>query len=271
MSTTTLEVTALPGEQQRLVEFVERTGSPALASVLRGMDPIHGEPITSERDRVDWISTCLMDAYRQSGEAEALAMLFEMHRDAFLRTIQHFMPQGRRPVEPEDVLHDTFAAFCRYPHHFLADRPAAFRNWGYRILRNTTFRSLRSARKGVANPVDLDALPECADEHAQLPSQAVVDREAAPLVDRAYVLMLGLYQRCFEQMPERDRRLLTRIEVEGCAYRRIAADDGVSTSVVKVRAFRCRKRLLARIDTALRDLAAGESPASAGMVAATMA
>jgi RNA polymerase sigma factor (sigma-70 family) len=256
MCTADQEVLDLCAEQERLARVVEQTGSQQLAQAVRGIDPLSGEPISEARDRADWVSTCLMDAYRRTGNREAMALLFEHHRAAFLRTVKRSLPVGQRSLDPEDVVQDVFAAVCRYPHNFNADRPAAYRNWAYRILRNRMFHSLRATRRaGVA--ADESAMLSLPDHHDAPPEQAAIHRESSPMVDQAYVLLLGVMQWCYEHLPARDRDLLQRVELDGCCYSRLAADLGVSVGVVKVRVFRCRQRVARRVDDALCALAAG--------------
>jgi RNA polymerase sigma factor (sigma-70 family) len=197
-----------------------------------------------------------MDAYRRTGNREAMALLFEHHHDAFLQTVKRSMPIGQRSLDPEDVVQDVFAAVCRYPHHFHADRPAAYRNWAYRILRNRMFHGLRAIRRAGV-PADEAAMLALPDHHDAPPDEVVIHRESSPVVDQAYVLLLGVLQWCFERLPPRDRELLRRVELDGCCYARLAAELGVTVGVIKVRVFRCRERVARRIDEALFALTAG--------------
>jgi len=258
MQATDSHVTAGATTQDRVDRIVEQTGSKALASVARGVDPGSGEPIASERDREDWLSTCLMDVYRCTGNRDALAMLFELHRTSFLRAITGLLPSGMRSLDPEDVLQDAFAAICRYPHQFHADRAAAFRNWGHRIVRNTLFRCVRGRRRLGVQQVSEDEW-ELEDHRDGTPDQVVMDREEAPAVDHAFVLLLGVYMACFESLAERDRRLLCQVELEGCPYSKLAAELGVPVGTVKVRVFRGRQRVARRIEQALKTMAGSAS------------
>ena len=77
----------------RLLELWERTGSPSLEALAHGRAPVEGASVETPQLFIDWVSTCLMDTYKDTGEAAVFALLFELNRASFLHAIV-FLGQG---------------------------------------------------------------------------------------------------------------------------------------------------------------------------------
>ena len=114
----------------------EATGDAALLRLAEGRSPRAEIELRAERDYPDWLSTSLMDCYKNTAEPAVFALLFELNRADFLQAIQAKLRRSHHHVDAHDVLQEVFLNIYRYPHHFHADRPDAFRGWGHRIARN---------------------------------------------------------------------------------------------------------------------------------------
>jgi RNA polymerase sigma factor (sigma-70 family) len=248
--------------QARLLGLWERTNDTALQRLAEGLPPFEGAPMETAQQREDWIDTCLMDVWKRTSDREAFALLYERNRASFLQAIQAPLRRSRSCVDANDVLQEAFLNICQYPHLFHADRASAFRCWGHRIAHNTTLRSLkRQTRLPISLVIDEEAEPP-PDLHAVPPDRAAADHEVAAMVDRAYVLFLGLYLREYGRLRPRDRRLLHLVEVDGASYREVADQTGMATPNVKVAVFRARQHLYRGIGELLATMAGiAEAPA----------
>lgn len=239
----TLDQPAVPALRGRLLALAERTHDTALERVARGEPPRDGSRMATAQERTDWVNTCLMDAFKNTGDAEVFALLFELNRSSFLQAISSRLRRCTTCVDAEDVLQESFLNIYRYPHRFLADRADAFRKWGHRIVRNTLIGFFRGQAR-QPKPLFLDEdheLPE--DPHVLPPERVASDHESVDLVNHAFVLFLELYLRHFSRLSAREQRALTLAEIEGWCYRDIASDLGMSVANVKVMIFRSRRRI----------------------------
>lgn len=263
----TLDHAAGPALHGRLLELAARTHDTALERVARGEPPRDGSTMATERERSDWVNTCLMDAFKNTGDAEVFALLFELNRSSFMQAISGRLRHCRSCVDAEDVLQESFLNIYRYPHRFLANRADAFRNWGHRIVRNTLIGFFRGQAR-QPKPLCLDEEHEPpADPHVLPPERVASDHESVDLVNHAFVLFLELYLRQFSRLSAREQRALTLAEIEGWCYRDIARDLGMSIANVKVLIYRSRQRICRGMSDALAEL--GRSLFAADEAAAT--
>jgi RNA polymerase sigma factor (sigma-70 family) len=255
MPTATEHLPASHALQQRLLQLYERTNDAALQRLALGEPPVPGNAALSARDQGDWISTCLMNAFKNTGDPEVFALLFELNRSPFLLAIRGFLRRGGPCLEANDVLQEVFLNIYSYPRRFLADRADAFRCWGHRIVRNTLLKQLR---KRSRQPVELridDAVAEPEDQRARSPERAASDHEHAGLVNSAFMLFLGLYLSSFGRLPQRMQRVLTLAEVDCRRYRAIASELDIPAAHVKMLVYRSRQRILRGMAAALTALA----------------
>ena len=263
----TLDHAAGPALHGRLLELAARTHDTALERVARGEPPRDGSTMATERERSDWVNTCLMDAFKNTGDAEVFALLFELNRRSFMQAISGRLRHCRSCVDAEDVLQESFLNIYRYPHRFLADRADSFRNWGHRIVRNTLIGFFRGQAR-QPKPLCLDEEHEPpADPHVLSPERVASDHESVDLVNHAFVLFLELYLRQFSRLSAREQRALTLAEIEGWCYRDIARELCMSVANVKVLIYRSRQRICRGMSDALAELgrsllAADEAPAA---------
>jgi RNA polymerase sigma-70 factor (ECF subfamily) len=243
MQHATLSHPESPALHARLLELWERTGDVALQRVANGELPSGGGAMLSELERSDWVSTVLMNTYKNTGDAAVFALLFELNRASFMQAIQGCLRRGHTHVDAQDVLQEVFLNIYRYPHRFLADRADAFRNWGHRIVRNTLLKFLRGeSRQAQMLTIDEEHQPP-EDVRARSPERAASEHESADLVNHAYLLYLNLYLLHFQRLSGKERRALTLVEIDGWSYRAAAADLGIRLENLKMVIFRGRRKI----------------------------
>ncbi|MFT4514433.1 MAG: RNA polymerase sigma factor (sigma-70 family) [Planctomycetota bacterium] len=252
---------------ERLFELWEQTGSPALEALARGRSPCPGASVDTAQQFIDWVSTSLMDCYKDSGDSAVFALLFELNRASFLHAIQCNLRRSYHHVDPQDVLQEVFLNIYRYPHRFLADKADAFRGWGHRIARNTLLKFLKGqARLSRFQTIDEETMqPE--DLHTRRPDRAASDRESASVVNRAYLMYLQLYMLHFARLSTKERRALTMVEVDGHSYRDAAADLGIRLENLKMVIFRGRRKIFRGMERSLAELAAKSEPVAGALPA----
>lgn len=244
---------------QRLLGLWERTGDAALHRLGERKHPQSGEALTSELDLLDWVSTCLMDSYRNTGDAQVFALLYELNEPSFLQTIQGKLRRAQSHLDAQDVMQEVFLNIYRYPHKFHAERGDSFRNWGHRILRNALLKALKGqVRFSRWASLDDEQMLDQADVHARSPEQSAAEAESAHLVDQAYLIYLNLYWLHFQQLSEKERRALQMVEVEGVSYKAAADALGIRLENLKMVVFRGRKKIFRGLVRSLADL--GQEP-----------
>ena len=251
-----------PALRRRLLDLWELTGVPGLKQLAEGQPPHEGAAFSTPQERVDWLSTCLMDAFKRSGEAAVFALLFECNQAAFLHAVQSQLRRTHHHVDAADVLQEAFLNIYRYPHRFLADRADAFRNWGHRIVRNTTLKFLRGEGR-LSRQQAIDDEFQCEDVRGRSPLRAASEHEGAELVDRAYLLYLSLYLLHFEKLSVRERRALTMVEVDGLPYRDAAEGLGIRLENLKMVVFRGRKKIFRGMSQTLAAMGSAADAAEA--------
>ena len=246
-----------PALRVRLRALWERTGHAALGRLADGAEPHDGAAFESKQDRSDWISTCLMDAFKQTGDAGVFALLFECNEAAFLVALQTQLRRTHTHVDAADVLQEAFLNIYRYPHRFHPDRADAFRNWGHRIVRNTALRFLRGEGR-LSRQQSLDDEFQCEDVRARTPLRAADEHEGAELVDRADLIYLNLYLLHFSKLSPKEQRALTMVEVEDRPYRDAAAELGIRLENLKMVIFRSRQKIFRGMSQTLAAMAASD-------------
>ena len=250
---------------ERLFGLWEQTGSPALEALAHGRPPQSGAVVDTAQQFIDWVSTSLMDCYKDSGDSAVFALLFELNRASFLHAIQCNLRRSFHRIDPQDVLQEVFLNIYRYPHRFLADKADSFRGWGHRIARNTLLKFLKGqARLSRFQAID-DEVVQPEDLRTRRPERAASDGESAVVVNRAYLIYLQLYMMHFARLSSRERRALTIVEVDGRSYRDAAEDLGIRLENLKMVIFRGRRKIFRGMERSLAELArAGETPLPQG-------
>jgi RNA polymerase sigma-70 factor (ECF subfamily) len=252
--------------RQRLLDLWERTGCTALRELGHGRPPHAAAPMSTAQDFQDWVSTSLMECFKDGGDPAVFALLFELNRGAFLHAIQGHLRRAYHHVDPDDVLQEVFLNIYRYPHRFHADKADAFRGWGHRIARNTLLKFLKGqARLARFREIDDEVLqPE--DTRARRPDRAAMDAESAVAVDQAYLLYLQLYLLHFGRLSAKERQALVMVEIDGVSYRDAAAALGIRLENLKMVIFRGRRKILRGMQRSFGECATAHAGRETGSV-----
>jgi RNA polymerase sigma factor (sigma-70 family) len=192
------------------------------------------------------LNNALMDLYRERASTAAYSLLFELNMRPFSMIATRILRLTNSRADLGDILQETFLAIYRYPSRFCPDKPNAFRNWSYSIIRNTIYRHLQvDSREAI--PVDLvyDILP---DDRAACPAAETEAAESDERCQRVYGLLLCLYAEIYEQhLKPRDRLALRLVEVEHMAYRDAADVLDCKLENFKMIVCRARKKIFASL------------------------
>lgn len=244
--------------RRRLAELWERTGFAPIAKLLEQRAP-NGDPLVDEHAFSDWLSTVLMDCFKQTGDSAVFALLYDLNKSSFAHAIQSQLRRAFHPVDAQDVLQEVFLNIYRYPHRFLADKADAFRGWGHRIVRNTLLKFLKGqARLARFRDIDDEAVqPE--DLRTRRPDRAASEAESAGAVNQAFLLYLQLYLHHFGKLSPRERLALTLVEVDGASYRDAADALGIRLENLKMVIFRGRRKIFRGMERTLAEIAQADA------------
>lgn len=240
--------------EDRLLELWEDTGDRALMHLGQGRPPREDLGDCTDGERLDWVSTCLMDCFKNTGDPKVFSLLFELNGDSFQQAIHCRLRRGHMGVDPDDVLQEVFLNIYRYPHRFQAEKADSFRNWGHRIVRNTLLKFLKGAAV-LSRAVSLDEeVVQRQDPRERGPERCATEAESAVVVDTAYLIYLNLYLAHFRRLSERERRALTMVEVESTSYKQAAAALGIRLENLKMVIFRGRRKIYRGLQKSLAEL-----------------
>ncbi|MGZ8899271.1 MAG: RNA polymerase sigma factor [Limisphaerales bacterium] len=158
----------------------------------------------------------------------------ELVRELFplvMRIVRGHLP---RRMDAEDLAQIVFVKIFQKFDQYHGDAP--FPHWVSRIAVNTCLNELRSEK---ARPELRWA--DLGEEQAEA-LERVLDRSSAPAIDHD-VATRDLADRLLETLPPRDRLILTLLDLEERSVAETAALTGSPEAVVKVRAFRARRKL----------------------------
>ena len=158
----------------------------------------------------------------------------DLVRDLFslvMRIVRGHLP---RRMDAEDLAQIVFVKVFQKIEQFNGDAP--FPHWVSRIAVNTCLNELRSEK---ARPELRWA--DLGEEQAEA-LERVLERSNDTPVDEQLATK-DLAERLLETLPARDRLILTLLDLEERTVAETAALTGSPEAVVKVRAFRARRKL----------------------------
>lgn len=247
---------AVDALKQRLFWLWERTGEATLHRVAQGQHPFTGEALhAGHHNYLDWVSTALMDAYRNGGDSAVFAELFELNRLWVEHAVQSRLRRVASRVDAQDVVQEVFLNIFRYPHRFHADRADAFKGWAHRIAHNTLIKFAKGQSRFSCVAESDEIAEQAEDTHTRQPDLAAEDAEGAVVANCAYLLYLQLYLRHFAELSVKERFALTQVEVEGVPYRDVAAAMGIRLENLKMVIFRGRRKILRGMAESLATMA----------------
>jgi RNA polymerase sigma factor (sigma-70 family) len=205
-----------------------------------------GEPPEVRSNRT---ATALMALYRDTRSAAAFDALYTASREGVLAWIQSLVRRGRSPLDPAELLQDTFVNVYRYPTAFRDEHDGSFRVWVRTIAANLVRRagggrsrlSFQELPEGLQEPEDTRSCPQ---------RQAEAGEESSTLRG-AWILFLAHYARAWKELAPRDREALRLVEIEGRSYLEAGAILAVGRSNMKMIVFRARHRLARRMRAAM--------------------
>ena len=187
--------------------------------------------------------TQLMARYRDTRDLHAMEALVDRNRDKFIGSIRRRYGLRLRGVEPEDIVQEAFVNICRYPDQFRDEAEDSFAAWSGGILRNVVNSWTRKAMRSSAKSRLTSELVASVADDGPGPAEVVEAREAAQVVDDAYLILMMLYRSAFERLSPSAQELLSWVELDAVPYGEIGARLGVRSQAVKVRVFRARRRV----------------------------
>ena len=167
----------------------------------------------------------------RENDAEASTELVRELFPLVMRIVRGHLP---RRMDPEDLAQIVFVKVFQKIEQYHGDAP--FPHWVSRIAVNTCLNELRAEK---ARPELRWA--DLGEEQAEA-LQAVLDRSDGPGAD-AQVATRDLADRLLETLPPRDRLILTLLDLEERTVAEVSEMTGSPEAVVKVRAFRARRKL----------------------------
>lgn len=191
-------------------------------------------PPTASTPDAPSTSTALLLRIR-SGDDEAARELVELLYPLVMRIVRAHMP--RRAAE-EDLGQDIFLKMFQHLEQFQGRVP--FEHWVSRIAVNHCRNAIRAqASRPEWRMSDLvddpQGLLDRLDHTAQPQAEPGDDLAAAELVERLLSIL-----------DPRDRALIRWLEMEDRTIEQISRETGWSSTLIRVRAFRARRKLNAR-------------------------
>src|SRR5215470_8058125 len=164
------------------------------------------------------------------GDAEAAEALVRRFEPQVRRLVRAHRP---RAVPEDDLVQEVFlAVFTRLDHYRERDG-IPFAHWLSRLTINLCRDALRSERRRRPTP-------SLSPDTLQWIGSLVAD--PAPPVDEVLAARAAV-EALLSQLPPDDRLLLTLLSLEERSLEEVAALTGRNRTVLKVRAFRARRRL----------------------------
>ncbi len=238
----------LPMGQQRTCPGEVAGREPAARLVLatcegladtKTLEPLNGRAL----------ATRLMDHFRRRGEPEVFDALVRLAGPDLATRARIRTRAIGSASDPEEVAQDAWINVYSYPHHFDASRPGAFHAWAYTILDNVIRRRMKQRmRRQRVGLRSTEILSQHADAPATQPMQQAQDREDWALAVSSYRVLLAWYLAAFMQLSERERFVLTCVEIRGMRYAEIGEVLSVRPEALKMVVFRARRRLASRME-----------------------
>jgi RNA polymerase sigma factor (sigma-70 family) len=264
VSFTSLKNQELQSFATRLEAFSKDQGFDELLALAQRLE-------TTTAQEKDQVSTLLMAAFRDTISNEAFGLLYELNHEGVLRLIYHNLRRSYYAVDAADVLQEVFFNIYRYPFKFKPERPSAFRNWTYSIIRNTCLKHSRKAQRNRAlslgstlgGDMDDGMTLELVDEKASTPLEQTASNEDHKNLVGAWTLYLHFYLHAYRCLTPREKRALYLVEVDALPYKEVAAKLDVRVENLKMMIFRARRKVFTIMK---RKFVAGQSAVDAKVV-----
>ena len=167
---------------------------------------------------------------------DAASALIDALYPTVIRIVHNHLPRG---AQPEDLAQDAFLQFFRTINRY--DRTRPLENWIGRITVNVCLNALRSRKRR----------PEWRWSDLSESEQAVLESllNQPPQDISTYSDSLPLLQKLLESLSPEDRIIVQLLHIEEKSIAEISAMTGWNATVIKVRAFRARRKLRSALET----------------------
>src|SRR2546430_5673360 len=171
-----------------------------------------------------------LERVRQSDEEAARALVGELY-PLVMKIVRSPLP---RRTDEEDLAQMVFGKIFVHLEQYSGNVP--FEHWVSRVAVNTCLNALRAEKcRPELRWADLSA-----DEAEVMEKVVARSKEPDPSEQLA---ARELAHKMLESLPPKDRLILTLLDLEEHSVREIRQRTGWSASLIKVRAFRARKKL----------------------------
>ncbi len=211
---------------------------PAIPGILAGRRSRRGTPVDAdERELL---------ARLRAGDEEAFVTLVARHHGAMLRLARTFVPNAS---VAEEVVQDTWVGVVRGIDRF-AGR-SSLKTWLLTILvnraRTTGMRERRSVAIGDAAPAVDRSRFDAAGAWMSPPQHWVEDSDERLFAEE----LASRIQRAMEELPPRQREVVTLRDVEGLSCNEVCEVLGISEGNQRVLLHRGRSHLRAALEQAV--------------------
>jgi len=173
-----------------------------------------------------------LERVRQHDQDAAVALVEALY-PLVIRIVRSHCPERS---DEEDLAQEIFLKLFSRLDQYEARAGIPLEHWVSRLAVRTCFDALRA--KGRRPEVRMGDLSE--EQRAWL--EFMTAEESAPS-DSAAASALELVERLVSQLPPEDRLVISLLDLEERSVKEIASITGWSVSLVKVRAFRARRKL----------------------------
>ena len=160
------------------------------------------------------------------GDTSAFSVLVESYKDLVFTLALRML---KNKEEAEEVAQDTFVKAYKSLSKFKGD--SKFSTWIYRVAYNTCLDRIKKNRKYLNN-VEINEFTV----HQVKTIDNALDR--IEIAERNEAI-----QHCIERLPSEDGFLLTLYYFDDLSLDEISKVVGINTNSIKVKLFRCRKKL----------------------------
>ncbi|OUS02150.1 RNA polymerase [Flavobacteriales bacterium 33_180_T64] len=168
------------------------------------------------------------------GDTNAFSVLVDRYKDLVFTLALRML---RNREEAEEVAQDTFIKAYKSLDKFKGD--SKFSTWIYRVAYNTCLDSIKKNKKHL-NDVEINEFTA----HQIKTIDNALDKIEAREREEAI-------QRCIASLPNEDGFLLTLYYFDDLSLDEISKIVGITANSIKVKLFRCRKKLATILKTQL--------------------
>jgi len=170
-----------------------------------------------------------------AGDDTAFAVLVERYRARVFSTASRFARNGS---ELDDLAQDIFIRIWKGLKTYRADAP--FEHWLMTVTVRTCYDFLRKNRKRREREVLVDEMPSTT---SSISGDGMFSSEAPDEKQRRQREAWEVVQGLMEKLNEKERLVITLMELEEKSVKEVAGLTGWSESNVKVRAYRARNKM----------------------------